>query len=143
MGLRVFRRSHLSVPFIGSSTTQGAILGLEVGCWVLVGDREALVLLAPLDILLLIAVPAFRMVLDIDSSKEVGGGVDVSDHVFGLNFCRGGVFFFVRSVRGGDCSCNWFWVTWSFCPFLARFVLWWDTSLSMSWMFGNSALFIT
>ena len=52
------RRSHLSVSFNASSTTQGAILGLDDG-WGLVGEREFLVLFVLFVRLLMMADPRF------------------------------------------------------------------------------------
>ena len=57
VGFRVARRSHCSFSSSGSSTVQGVILGLEAGCWEVVGEGEVLVRFGRLEMELVIADP--------------------------------------------------------------------------------------
>ena len=141
------RRSHLSVSCKGSSTTQGAILGLDVG-WglVLVGESEFLCLFVLFARLLMMAVPPFLKDWVTDSRSELGNtgrggelgstlGGGGSDQVF---LSLGDRDFLLSGVTLGNCSSRGIFITLLLADaFFDRLVLWHVTSLSSSWILGK------
>ena len=143
MGLKVDKRSHLSVSFNASSTAQGAILGLVVG-WELLGEREFLGRFELLLRLLMMADPPFLKDWVTDSRSELGrtgGGGECGSIGWGGGSDQVFLSFGDRDflLRGKVCFGNWssfgvFRMLILADVFLDRLVLWYVTSLSSSWI---------